>query len=309
MTGAWIAGSVRARLLAAERTIGADGARTLAAAPNLQEALLLLARTPYHREVRLELGLADAQRAVAGTALMNLRLLAGWLPGGALGMLRALCAWFELANIEDRVAYLGGGRLRHPFELGALATAWPRPVDAQSLDELRRILARTSWGDPDGATAGELGIGLRLAWARRIDAEAPEARHWAAGAAALLLARELFVTGIPVDLLPVPRPTMLGGAWPGAGTFERFVETLPRQAAWVFDAAADPDELWRAEAGWWAQVERDAAAMAGGSAAGRLVVVGAVALLAVDAHRTAAALAVAARRDLAGAEEAFRAAA
>lgn len=308
MTGAWIAGSVRARLLAAERTLGADGAKTIAAAPSLQEALLLLARTPYHRELRLELGLAEAQRAVAATALMNLRLLAGWLPGGALGMLRALCAWFELANIEDRLAYLGGGRLRHPFELGALATAWPRPVDAQSLDELRRVLARTSWGDPDGATPVELGIGLRLAWARRVDAEAPEARHWAASAAALLLARELFVSGVPVELLPVPRPTMLGGAWPGAGTFERFVDALPRQAAWVFETTAGPDDLWRAEAAWWAQVELDAGAMAGGSA-GRRVVVGAAGLLAVDAHRTSAALAVAGRRGLAGAEEAFDAAA
>lgn len=309
MSGAWIAGSVRARLLVAERTIGAEGARELAEAATLQDALVLLGRTPYRRGVRLDLGLEEAQRAVAQVTLMNLRLLAGWLPSSALGLLRALGAWFELANLEDRVSYLGGGPLRHPFELGALATAWPRGAEAQSLEELRRILKTTSWGDPDGVTPEQLGVGLRLAWANRCDIAAPEARHWAAGAAALLLARELFTVGVPVDLLPLPRPPMLGHAWPDAGTFERFVAALPPQAAWALAAAETPAELWRAELAWWQQVEREAQAMVAGSAPGRRTVVGAVALLAVDAHRAAAALAVVARKGLAGVGEAFGAAA
>jgi hypothetical protein len=309
MSGAWIAGSVRARLLVAERTIGPEGARELAEAATLQEALALLGRTPYRRGVRLDLGLEGAQRTVAEVTLLNVRLLAGWLPSSALGLLRALAAWFELANLEDRVSYLGGGPLRHPFELGALATAWQRAAEAQSLEELRRILRTTSWGDPDGITPEQFGAGLRLLWAHRCDVAAPEARHWAAAASALLLARELFAVGMPVDLLPLPRPPMLGRAWPEAATFEQFVAALPPQAAWALAAADTPAELWRAEGAWWRQVERDALAMVAGSAPGRRTVVGAIALLAVDAHRVAAALAAVARKGLPGVEEAFGAAA
>lgn len=309
MSGAWIAGSVRARLLVGERTIGAAGAREVAEAGTLRDALVVLGRTPYRHDLRLELGLAEAQRAVAAVTLLNVRLLAGWLPPSALGLLRALCAWFELANLEDRVSYLAGGPLRNPFELGALASAWPRAAEAQSLDELQRILGSTSWGDPDGLTPAQVGLGLRLAWARRIDADVPEARHWAGGAAALLLARELFAVGVPVDLLPLPRPLLLGRAWHQAGTYERFAASLPAQAAWALAPAREPSELWRAELAWWRQVERDATAMLGGTAAGRRTVIGAVGLLAVDAHRVAAALAVAARKGLAGVEEAFRGAA
>lgn len=309
MSGAWIAGSVRAQLLASERRLGAEGAREIAAAPSLSAAVAALGRTGYGRAVRLERGLAGAQRGIASANLLNLRVLAGWLPADALGLLRALAAWYELVNIEDRVAYLDGLELRHPFELGALAVAWPRAAEAQTVEELRRVLAATPWGDPDGLTPAQLGLGLRLAWARRVDAEAPEARRWTAAAVALLLARELFVSGIPVDLLPVPAVTLLGRGWSSAATFAELVEALPPDASWAFDGIETAADLWRAEGRWWRQVEEDAASMLHGSVAGRGVVVAAVALLAVDARRTSSALTAAARRGLPGVREAFDAAA
>ena len=309
MSGAWIAGSVRAKLLASERRLGAEGARNLAEARSLSAAVAALGRTGYGREVRLERGLAGVQRGIASATLLNLRVLAGWLPGDALGLLRALAAWYELVNIEDRVAYLGGLELRHPFELGSLAVAWPRAAEAQSVEELRRVLAGTPWGDPDGVTPAQLSLGLRLAWARRVDAEAPEARRWTAAAVALLLARELFVSGVPVDLLPVPAVPLLGAGWRSAGTFAEFVEVLSPEASWAFAGIATTADLWRAEGSWWRQVEEDAESMLHGSVAGHGVVVAAVALLAADARRTASALEAVARRGLPGVGEAFDAAA
>ncbi len=309
VSAAWVSGSVRARLLVAERRLGAEGARELAASPSLRDALVALGRSPYRREVSLELELEAAQRALAVKALLDLRLLAGWLPRDALGLLRALAAWFELANLEDRVAYLDGAPLREPFELGSLAGAWPRAAETQSIGELRQALAPTAWGDPGGETAAELGLGLRLAWARRVADAAPAAHAWAAGVVALLAARTLFVAGLPVEALPLPRIRLLGGTWQAARTFARFVEALPPVAAWALAGTETPEQLWLAEARWWARVEEQAGALLRGSHPGPDVVVGAVALLAVDAHRASTALAAAGRRPLAGVEEAFDAAA
>lgn len=308
MSAAWIAGAVRARLLVSERCLGAEGAAKLAGSPSLRDALVELGRTPYRREIGLELTLAEAQRAVASKTLIDLRLLAGWLPGDALGLLRALAAWHELANLEDRIAYLGSAPLRQPFELGSLAAVWPRAAGTQSLDELRRALAASAWGDPGGETAAELGIGLRLAWARRAAAEAPEVGALAAGASALLLARELFVVGLPVEILPLAAFPLLGPRWPRAGTFAQFVEALPPDAAWALAGIDGPEELWRAEARWWNRCEQDGRALMR-SAPGRQVVVGAVAVLGCDAHRIAIALEATVRRGLPGVQEVLDAAA
>jgi hypothetical protein len=309
VSGAWIAGSVRARLLVAERCLGAQGARELVASPSLRDALVKLGRSPYRREVSLELGLAEAQRAIASKTLFDVRLLAGWLPGDALGLLRALAAWYELANLEDRIAYLDGAPLREPFELGSLTAAWPRAAGAQSLQELRRALAGSSWGDPGGETPAQLGLGMRLAWARRVAAEAPEVRSWAAGAAALLLARALYVVGLPVEVLPLPPFMLLGSAWQSAATFARFVEALPPEAAWALAGFDRPEELWRAEASWWEQCEANARTLLQAGVADRRVVIGAVMLLAADARRVATVLEAVARRGLPGIEETLDAAA
>jgi hypothetical protein len=303
MSASWIAGCVKARLLVTERRLGVEGTRELANSPSLGDALVALGRSPYRRHVELDLTLTEAQRAVAEKALVDLRLLAGWLPHDAAGLLRALCAWFELANIDDRVAYLGGGSLRTPFELGSLGVAWPRVAESQSLDELRCTLAETAWGDPGGPTPALTSLGLRLAWARRVAAEAPSATHWALGAVGLLLAQEIFVVGLPVEALPIPRLAALGTRWQAAETLTRLAETLPATAAWALEGVDEVGDLWRAEMRWWAQVERDARSMIGAARAGPEIVVGAAALLAADARRTAAALGAVARRGLPGVEE------
>jgi hypothetical protein len=309
VSGAWISGSVRARLVVAERRLGREGARELVEAPTLRDALVVLGRSPYRREISLELSLEEAQHALAAKTLLDLRLLAGWLPQEALALLRTLAGWFELANIEERIAYLGGSPGRRPFELGSLASAWPKASEAQGLEELRRALAASAWGDPGGETPAELGLGLRLAWARRVADTAPGARHWAAGAVALLVARFLFVTGVPVEALPLPNVRLLGEAWQGAGTYARFVEALPPEAAWALAGTESAAELWRAETSWWRRVEDDAEALLHRPLGEAEVVVGAAALLAADAHRASAALAAAGRRELPGVEEAFDAAA
>ncbi len=298
MSGGWVAGSVRARLLVSERRAGPDGVRAVAEAASLPDALVALSRSPYRRETRAGLTLAEAERAVLDTTLLNLRLLLGWLPADAHGLLRSLAAWFELANAEDRVAYLAGAPLRRPFELGGLAVAWPRAAGAQTLEELRRALSGPAWSDLAAHSATELSLALRLAWARRVSSEVPEARRWALGAAALLLAAELYVVGLPVERLSVPVVPMLGTAWHGAGTYGDFAASLPAEAAWALAPAASPEELWRAEIAWWDAVERDAEWLLHTGVAGQAVVTGAVALLAADAHRTIEALETAARSGL-----------
>jgi hypothetical protein len=299
----WVAGSVRARLMAAERRLGSSEARSLAECATLSDLLTELSSGPYRRGLQAGLGVEEAQRAVAETTLLNLRILAGWLPRDGLEVLRVLAAWFELANLEDRLAYLLGGALRRPFELGSLAAAWPAAARAQTMEELRGVLSTTRWGYPGGVTSDDLRLGLRLAWARRVLRDVPEARDWAAGAVALLAARELFVSGRPLERYPEAVTAALGGAWLRAGTFAAFRAALPAHAAWTLADSESPDALWRAEAVWWTRVERDADSLMRSTAAGRAVIVGAVALLAADARRAAAVLGGVARRGLVGAAE------
>lgn len=290
----WVAGSVRARHLLARR-IGRSEARALAQAPSLDAALERLAGSAYGRRCRPGLDLAGAQRAVAATALWHVRVLAGWTPPGALEPVRALAAWFEIANVDDRLAYLAGADVAAPFELGGLATAWPRMAGAQSAGELRALLTGTLWGDPGTDDAAAIRLVLRMAWARRVLASVEEAIDWAAGAVALLLARELFLAGRSAERLADLRPPGVGIAWPRATGLGALRAALPPQAAWALEDVVEPDELWRREVAWWRRVEADAEHLARTAHMGRPAVVGCVALLGVDAWRTAGALEAAAR--------------
>ena len=289
MSVAWVAGSVRARLLLGRR-VGRRRALELAGSRSLREAADLLAATEYGRHAEPARELEDVQRAVAATTLFHLRILAGWLPPGALELMRALAAWFELANVEDRLAYLAGREPRRPFELGSLALAWSTVARAQSAADLRAALASSSCGDPGSEEPADVGLALRAAWGRRLHAEVPEARAWAAGALALLLARELLLVGRDPEVL---RKLDLASPQGSAPTVAALADTLPREAAWALAGIGEPDDLWRGEPRWWAKVERDAEAMVSAHREGRALVVGAVALLAADARRVSAALAAA----------------
>lgn len=293
MSVAWVGASVRARLLL-RRRIGREGAARLARSTSLREAILGLAGTAYGRELDPDLELEAAQRAVAAATLLHLRLLSGWLPPGGAEFLRALAAWFELCNVEDRLAYLNGAELRPPFDLGGLASAWPGASQAVTPAALRDALIHSAWGDPGGDSAEEVHLGLRAAWASRIAVAVPELEQLVAGALALLVGRELFVTGRPVELLLGRDVGSIGLAWKQARTFDQLAATLPTRAAWVLGGLHGPDDLWRAEVAWWSRAEREGEELARRSREGRAEVAGVVLLLAADTWRTAVALAAAA---------------
>ncbi|HET8680706.1 MAG TPA: hypothetical protein VFM54_02350, partial [Micromonosporaceae bacterium] len=158
MTARWVAGSVRSRALP-NRRLGSAGARALAASPSLDDAVEALARSPYRRFVRVGDPLAAAQRGVADTLLWHLRVLAGWVPSDGVRALRLLAGWFEVANVAGLAASLAAGGTaaggtaaaeqpyltpgERPYQLGRLATAWPRLATASSAAELRLALARS----------------------------------------------------------------------------------------------------------------------------------------------------------------------
>ena len=300
MRPSWVAGSTRARLLAGRR-LGPEGIRPLAGADGLSEALALLDGTTY-APAAAAATLEDAERALAAVVLFELRLLLGWLPSSGRGLARSLGAWFELVNVEDRLAYLRGGPLLPPFELGALASAWPRARAAGSPAELRETLRASAWGDPGGDEVAALHVGLRLAWARRLREQAPETRAWVGGALALLLARGLVEGGRPAGAARSAALRDLGERWQAANTIEELGRVLPPHAGWVLQDAGDAADLWRLETAWWRRVGREAEALAHAARDGRAVVVGSVALLALDAVRIAAALAAAAAQDEAARE-------
>ena len=295
MSGGWVAGSVRARAMA-HRRMGLEATRRVASSGSLDEALRMLADTRYGARVRPEQSLAAAQREIAGTLLWDLRVLAGWLPGEGVRMMRALGAWFELANVDELLQTFAGLPAEPEFRLGTLATAWPRLRRVASLGELRAALAASAWRDPGGQTTYAVRMGMRAQWVARAAALGGPARTWAAGAAALLVAGERFAAGRVVD------PTVMGGALGllgpqafSAATLDELAAGLPLRAKWVLAGITSPAELWRAEETWLARVERDGQWLLRTSSLDSGAVVGAVAVMGCDAWRVRAALEIAAR--------------
>ena len=194
MKPGWVAGSVRARLLA-DRRLADAGARAVAAAGEMRAAVALVAASPYGRDVDAGMDLVTAERGVRATALWHLRVLAGWLPPGGSDVVRMLAGGHEIANVEAHVAELAGAPHIVPFDLGALGTAWPRVRAARSISEVRAALAQSPWGDPGSSLAAPFGAALRIAWARRITERIPELGQWASAAAAIVIAGERFGNG------------------------------------------------------------------------------------------------------------------
>ena len=295
MSGGWVAGSVRARAMA-RRCIGAGAARELAACGSLGEALQALAAPPYGRQRLPGLTLSAAQHEIASVILWNLRVLAGWLPGDGIRLLRALAGWFELANVQERLQTIAGRPADDEFALGALATTWPRLRQATSPAGLRAVLAASAWGDPGGDTAEAVVRGMRSRWAARVAAVGDPARSWAAGAEALLLAGQLFTPGREArDAGTGEAPSTLGPEAADAATLDELGRRLPARARWVLAGISSPGDLWRAEAVWWAGVERDGFRLLRTPGLDSGPVIGAVAVMAADAWRIRAALEIAAR--------------
>ncbi|WP_225848822.1 hypothetical protein [Streptomyces sp. HPF1205] len=293
MGAAWVAGVSRSKALLS-RCLGAPEARDLAASRSLDAALRRLSTTAYRRFLLPDASLAQAQRAVSATLLWHLRVLAGWLPRQGARALRALAAGFEISNTEDLLRSYGGEPAPHPYRLGALATAWGRLGAARGPGELRAALAASAWGDPGGEDPASLAVSLRLAACAQVAAAAAPAEGWAAGRAALLVARVRFVSR---RTLPAPAlrraDALLGPRSVAADSFDGFRSALRPAARWALDGVADPVGLWRAEARWWATVDRegrDLLRATGSTGYGPAPVVGAVAALSADAWRVRAAL-------------------
>jgi len=289
----WVAGVTRARLLLS-RTIGTEHARAVAGSSSLAEGVGTLAGSAYGERVQAGADLIAAQRGVAETLLWHLRILAGWLPAAGAGLMRALAGWFELQNIDERLAALAAdGRERPPFALGGLATAWPRVEPVRTVEGVAEALASSPWGRTDGRSPAELALGLRASWARRVLEAAPAAADWVFGAVALLLARELLVAGSRGHEAQLQRLPAVGEGTLHATSISELQGALPEHAVWALAGVREPEELWRAELEWWSRVEDDAGALLRRQR-DEDVVLAAVALLAVDAERTGRALEAAA---------------
>ena len=89
-----------------------------------------------------------ARRAVGSVCVWHLRVLAGWLPPHGGDVVRVFAGPFELANVADRLAGLGGAQVPEPYALGALGAAWSRVVAASTPEQVRSALAGSGWGDP-----------------------------------------------------------------------------------------------------------------------------------------------------------------
>jgi hypothetical protein len=291
----WVAGSVRARAMT-RRRLGRPAVRDLAASPSVEAALSALAHTPYGHDIRPDHTLAEAQRAVVDTVLWNLRVLAGWVPREGVTILRVLVGAAEAANTEDHLQKLAGDEPPSPYRLGGLATAWPRLARTTRVDELRRVLATSPWGDPGGETPRDVGLAMRTVLADRTIAAVPAAGAWAAGATALLVARVVLLDHR--ELGPHARiaaTRVVGAAAVSAHTLPELIAALPTSARWALAGVQEPTDLWQAEARWWTRVERDGHALVRRATAGPEMLVGAVAMMATDAWRVRAALELASR--------------
>lgn len=293
MGAGWVAGSVRARLLARHR-LGPDGARTVAREASLPAALARMARSPYGDALRGASDAGDARHRVWGSALWELRVLAGWLPPSGVHALRVFAAFFEIENVEDLLAWEPGAP-RDPYRLGALATAWPRLADAASRGAVREVCARSPWRDPGSDDPDAIVAHLRVVWARRLAELAPETEPWGAGAAALVLARRLDELGPPVAPALVREAAVIDRRSASALDVRAFVASLPPAARWPFDGRTGAAELWRAEAHWWRRLRQDGDHLLRGARPGPAIVLGAAASVLADAWETSAALELATR--------------
>jgi hypothetical protein len=294
MSASWVGASVRARLLG-NRRLGTAGATAVARARGLDAALAMLARSPYAANLQPGMPLEMAQRHIAATALWHLRLMAGWLPPGGSSVLQPLAAWFEISNIDERLAYISGGGHPPPYQLGRMGTAWRAVSVVTTPEAIREALASSRWGDPGTSDPSSMVLALRLRWAAWVGGGVPGAAVWAESAAALLAARLCFT--LPRDPLAAIAESVPGlpMGWEHAGSIPQLSAMLPHRLAWVLHGVEEPTDLWTAEARWWARVRTDAIDMVLRSRFASSIVVGVAALMAHDAWLVRAALTAAAR--------------
>jgi len=129
----------------------------------------------------------------------------------------------------------------------------------------------------------------------RVANAVPEARAWAYAWLALTVARRRLVEQRELPEPVLMRARLMLGAAAAASDLASFTDALAMRLGWLFDGITEADGLWTAEARWWARVEADGLTMLGRSQFTRARTIGAVAVLAADAWRCRAALALASR--------------
>lgn len=296
MIADWVASSVRAKGMV-QRRVGRGGCDRVASCPGLDAAVAVLAESIYGGWLTEVSSLSGAQRAVNETVLWQFRVLAGWMPASGTHLLAAAAAGFEAANIVSLAQRLSGrAYARAPYDLGALATAWPTVRAATSLADLSRAVRESRWGDVGALSdADDLADILTAAWLQRLTVVAPAVRPWAVTVFVLLAARILFVDHAEPSarFAQIVRPS-LAEAWRSTHDLSALAAALPRSARTAVEGIEAPTDLWRAEVRLVDTIEADGARLLRDSMPGPEVVLGAVALLAVDSWRVRAALAEAA---------------
>ncbi|HEX6198151.1 MAG TPA: hypothetical protein VFZ37_19730 [Jiangellaceae bacterium] len=297
MRSSWVAATVRARGIGRRRA-GTELSRRIATAPDLDAGLALLAGTAFENAAKPGTSLRDAEHGIRAELLWELRVLAGWMPAAGAPLARALAARFEMSNIEAHRDRLAGGDAVPEFTLGTLATSWPRLAEATSLEQLRDELASSPWGDPGDVSAPALHDTLFVTWLRMVDASpsrTPAVAKWVGGGAALLAARTILtLEQEPSHVLARSLGPVIGWRWTDARSIAELRDALPGRARWALAGIDAPEQLWRAEAHVRGRMESDGFKLLRGAQPGPESVVGALAVLAVDAWRVRAALAAAA---------------
>lgn len=324
----WVAVSVRAAAMA-RRRLGVPGAERVAAAPGLPAALDRLSGTAYAERASPADTAARAQRAVADTLLWQMRVLAGWSPPGGTAWARSLIAGFERENIVEHLRALRSsgrdpqspagvrgagdqgpaadtvpagdqgpaGDVPPPYDLGALGTAWSRLAATTTPAALLAELDASPWGHPRESEPALVRDVLSACWLRRLGGTVPAAGPWARAGAVLLTARATTTGSARLPAAAVPALThLVGPDAPGCTTIADLRRAVPRATATVLDGVTGPADLWQAESRLAELVESGGFALLRRSLPGPDLVVGAVAVLAVDAWRVRAALAAAQAR-------------
>ncbi len=191
-------------------------------------------------------------------------------------MVRSCVAWFEITNIEDRLAYFAGAPAAAPYELGRLGLISGSLRGTSGAEDIRRLMRTSAWGDPGSEDAYAIRMWLRHMWHRRARDASPELRIWADAAAWLFALRERVAARAGADLMASKPPS------------------LPLSWRWVTAATWSPDDMWRAEERWWAQVRQEGLQLLHEPVGGRGPALGAVTTLAASARRIATALEIAA---------------
>lgn len=310
----WVAASVRARAMA-RRRLGRSGARRVAAAGDLPAAVAMLAGTAYD-DVTGAAGLVQAQHRVSAAVLWQLRVLAGWMPAGAVPLARSAAAGFERENLLGHVEALTGRPAPPAYDLGALGTVWPRAAATDTVPALLAVLSTSAWGrGPDlgplvtgSAAAGPAPTGpvpvaalrdaLTASWLRRLAGQAPAARGWAVGAAVLLVARAQVLERRSLPAGTVAQlDGLLGHGWHTADDLDGLRATLGPRVGHLLQQVTTTGELWRADVELWGRLATEGGALLRRPLPGPEHVVGALAVLAADAFRLRAALAAASSGD------------